>query len=169
MKTAIRPVRQDVFAVVLVASAEDWSAVRESLPDLRPGLALNREWISRTFGRRRVVFVDAGEEPIAAAATAQHAVDQWRPDILLSTADADAFYWVAENNRVPISPVRDEAFAGSTLLDGFEERLARAVPPSKPKAPPAQLAPEEPDDEGSVADAVVVFPDSGSEGPPTEA
>ena len=159
MRTAIRPVMQDVFAVVLVASAEDWSAVRESLPDLRPGLAVNREWISRTFGRRRVVFVHAGEEPIAAAATAQHAVDQWRPDVLLSTSNAAAFQWVAENNRVPMWPVRDEEFTGPALLDGFEERLDRAAPPPKKAAA----------DPPSIADAVVALPDSRTEGPPTEA
>ena len=161
MRTAIRPVRQDVFAVVLVVSGEDWTGIRSAFPDLRPGLALNREWISRAFGRRRVVFVLTGDECIAASATAQHAVDQWRPLILLSTVpedseEAKAFRWVAENNRVPLLPARDEASGDGGFLDGFEERLERAAP-NPPRRPV------------SVPDAEVVGPDGSAKGTPPDA
>jgi hypothetical protein len=107
MRTAIRPIRQDVFAVVLVASADDWQELRNAFPDLRPGTALGNEWTSRAFGRKRVVFVNTGTDAVSAAATAQHAADQWRPALFLVPRNADdaaahAFSWVAERNRIAL-------------------------------------------------------------------
>jgi hypothetical protein len=107
MRTAIRPIRQDVYAVVLVASAQDWQELRDAFPELRPGSALGSEWTSRAFGRKRVVFVNTGEDTVSAAAIAQHAADHWRPSALLmpgSTAGSavHAFQWVAERNRIPL-------------------------------------------------------------------
>lgn len=107
MRTAIRPIRQDVFAVVLIASAAGWQQLREAFPDLRPGSALGNEWTSRAFGRRRIVFVNTGSDAVSAAATAQHAADQWRPVSFVvpgqtDESAADAFRWVAERNRIPL-------------------------------------------------------------------
>jgi hypothetical protein len=107
MRTAIRPIRQDVFAVVLIASPKDWQELRDAFPDLRPGSALGNEWTSRAFGKRRVVFVYTGADVVSAAATAQHAADQWRPVLLLipegtEQAALDAFQWVAQRNRIAL-------------------------------------------------------------------
>ena len=108
MKTSIRPIRQDVYAVVLVASDENWQELRRAFPDLRPGLALGQEFTSRSFGKRRVVFMQTGSGSVSAAACAQHAADRWRPSRLLSTVDgetaeAEAFQWVAERNDIPLT------------------------------------------------------------------
>lgn len=128
MKTSIRPIRQDVFAVVLVASDEDWQEVRRAFPDLRPGLALGHEFTSRSFGRRRVVFMQTGIGAVSAAACAQHATDRWRPAMLMSTVDcggpeAEAFAWVAERNSVPLTPFQDGAASFTEALSSFDDRL----------------------------------------------
>lgn len=129
MKTAIRPIRQDVFAVVLVASDENWQEVRRAFPDLRPGLSLGHEFASRSFGRRRVVFMQTGSGAIAAAASAQHAADLWRPSMLLSTVDdgcpeAEAFAWVAERNSVRLTSFQDGAASFTETLSSFGVRVA---------------------------------------------
>jgi hypothetical protein len=117
MRTAIRPVRQDVFAVVLIASDDDWRQLRDAFPDMHPGSALGNEWTSRAFGRKRVVFVNTGSDIVSAAATAQHAADQWRPAVFLVPAAVEdaarsAFVWVAERNRIPM---RNHSSVGSIL------------------------------------------------------
>ena len=129
MKTSIRPIRQDVFAVVLVASDENWQEVRRAFPDLRPGLSLGREFTSRSFGRRRVVFMQTGSGAIPAAACAQHAADRWRPTMLLSSVEggaeeAEAFAWVAERNGVPLARFQDGAVSFTEALNSFDERVA---------------------------------------------
>ena len=121
MKTSIRPIRQDVYAVVLVASDEHWQEVRRAFPDLRPGLALGHEFTSRSFGKRRVVFMQTGTGSVSAAACAQHAADRWRPSILMSTVDggcpeAEAFAWVAERNDVPLTHFPASEPFGESLL-----------------------------------------------------
>lgn len=129
MKTSIRPIRQDVYAVVLVASDENWQEVRRAFPDLRPGLALGHEFASRSFGKRRVVFMQTGTGTISAAACAQHAADRWRPQILMSTVDgetaeAEAFQWVAERNDIALTPFSPEQ-------ESFSEALAGLLVPGK--------------------------------------
>jgi hypothetical protein len=129
MKTSIRPIRQDVFAVVLVASAEYWQEIRRAFPDLRPGQSLGHEFTSRNFGRYRVVFMQTGTGSVSAAASAQHAADRWRPAVMMSTADtegpeADAFAWVAERNGLSLTSFQDSASSFEETLTNIDERLA---------------------------------------------
>ena len=140
MKTSIRPIRQDVYAVVLVSSDENWQEVRRAFPDLRPGLALGREFTSRSFGKRRVVFMQTGTGTVSAAACAQHAADRWRPQMLLSTVDgetaeAEAFQWVAERNDIPLTDFSPEQ-------ESFSEALAGFIVPMKPQVPVPESPPE---------------------------
>ena len=129
MKTSIRPIRQDVFAVVLVTSAENWQEIRRAFPDLRPGLSLGLEFTSRNFGRHRVVFMQTGTGSISAAASAQHAADRWRPAVMMSAADsespeADAFAWVAEHNGLSLTRFQDSASSFQEALTNIDQRLA---------------------------------------------
>jgi hypothetical protein len=124
MKTAIRPIRRDVYAVALISSEDDWQELREAFPDLRPGSALGTEWTSRAFGKRRVVFVQTAVDPVGAAAHAQHAVDHWKPQRLIVAGSledpvADAFDWVCRHNRIPLE--RDGFESIGALLASFGE------------------------------------------------
>jgi hypothetical protein len=101
----IRPLRQDVHAVVLVPSDDGWSKLRQTYDNLRPGVALGREYLSRNFGRRRVVFVHTGENPVEAAVSAQYAIDRWTPQVLASDTTHEAFDHVAMRNGLQLSKV----------------------------------------------------------------
>ena len=150
MKTSIRPIRQDVYAVVLVASDENWQEVRRAFPDLRPGLALGHEFTSRTFGRRRVVIMQTGTGTVSAAACAQHAADRWRPAMLISSVDGDtpeaeAFIWVAERNDVPLAQLHHESEEFSEALAAFLAAAGakpKQVPPAAEPGPVEELEPE---------------------------
>lgn len=107
MTMPIRPLRQDVHAVVLVPSQERWQSLRETYETLRPGVALGREFLSRNFGKRRVVFVNTGEEAVEAAVSAQYAVDRWSPDVLACDGGNGAFDHVAMRNGMTLVPVED--------------------------------------------------------------
>lgn len=107
MKNALRPVRLQVYAVVLVCTADQWSAVQTQFPNTRPGSFRGREFLSRNWGTHRVVFLRVGEGTIACAATAQFGIDRWDPDVLMSTIPSDeagneAIRIVAELNGVTV-------------------------------------------------------------------
>src|SRR4051794_23537869 len=98
MKNALRPVRLQVYAVVLVSTPEQWSFVEKQFPNTRPGLFRGRQFLSRNFGTKRVVFLRSGEGCIRAAAAAQFGIDRWNPLLLMTTAEAgdDALNSIAE-------------------------------------------------------------------------
>ncbi len=107
MKHALRPVRLQVYAVVLVCTAEQWSAVQTQFPNSRPGIVRGREFLSRNWGPRRVVLVRVGDGAVGAAATAQFGIDRWDPDVLMSTiaaeeSEIEAIRTVARMNGVPL-------------------------------------------------------------------
>lgn len=102
MTKPIRPLMQDVHAVVLVSSKSEWQELRHSYEDLRPGIALGHEFLSRNFGRRRVVFVHTGEERMEAAVLAQYAVDRWSPRMLASGSEHEAYTHVASRNGLTL-------------------------------------------------------------------
>jgi hypothetical protein len=115
MTKPIRPLKQDVHAVVLVPSDGDWQALRQAYEDLRPGMALGHEFLSRNFGRRRVVFVHTGDDPVDAAISAQYAVDRWSPRLLASDAENHAFTHVALRNGLQLMPVEDLGLSSSAM------------------------------------------------------
>jgi hypothetical protein len=130
MKNALRPVRLQVYAVVLVCTAEQWSAVQAQFPNTRPGLFRGREFLSRNWGPRRVVFLHVGDGVIASAASAQFGIDRWDPDVLLTTTAAteeetDAIRRVADINGVPLI---DEPVSATNI----EATVPMALSPTPP-------------------------------------
>lgn len=107
MTKPIRPLKQDVHAVVLVPSNPEWQQVRQSYEDLRPGIGLGHEFLSRNFGRRRVVFFHTGGDEVEAAVSAQYAIDRWSPRVLASDTDHEAFSHVANRNGLPLMRVEE--------------------------------------------------------------
>ena len=103
-------------------SESEWEAVRHSYEDLRPGMALGREFLSRSFGRRRVVFVHTGENPVEAAVSAQYAVDRWSPRVLASDTEHDAFMHVASRNGLPLTPVDSLGLVVSDFVNAAYHR-----------------------------------------------
>jgi hypothetical protein len=107
MSTPVRPLRQDVYAVALIARDQDWDELRAAWESARPGLALGREWMSRVHGRKRIVMIHTGEDELAAAVSAQYAVDRWKPRVLAAATPMTAFSHVADRNNLRLN-ARDE-------------------------------------------------------------
>lgn len=107
MTRPIRPIQQDVYAVVLIPSCDDWRSLCGAYDDLRPGVAFGHEFLSLHFGPRRVVYVHTGDEPIEAAVSSQYAIDRWNPRIVASRATLDAYTYVAERNGRPLAAYDD--------------------------------------------------------------
>jgi hypothetical protein len=103
MSTPVRPLRQDVYAVALIARDQDWDELRSAWESARPGLALGREWMSRVHGRKRIVMIHTGEEEMAAAVSAQYAVDRWKPRVLAAATPMAAFAHVAGRNHLRLT------------------------------------------------------------------
>ncbi|MDZ4802589.1 MAG: hypothetical protein SGI92_30890 [Bryobacteraceae bacterium] len=92
---------------MLICTAEQWAAVQTQFPNTRPGVFRGREFLSRNWGTRRVVFLHVGDGVVASAASTQFGIDRWDPNVLLSTTAAtqeetEAIFRVAELNGVPL-------------------------------------------------------------------
>jgi adenosylhomocysteine nucleosidase len=84
------------FAVVVIVSADaEWRVVRSLFPDAEAVPTPLGEWLTVTFpvsvNRNPVVFFHGGWGKIAAAASAQYAIDRWRPDLLLNLGTCGGF------------------------------------------------------------------------------
>src|SRR4051812_30113839 len=88
MKTPMKPGRTEVFSAVGVCTPERWGEIASEFGEPGPGRSRGRDFVSRTYDNRRVVFLNAGEGVVAIAAATQFAVDRWQPRILLRTSDA---------------------------------------------------------------------------------
>jgi hypothetical protein len=117
MSTPVRPLRQDVYAVALIARDADWDEVRTAWESARPGLALGREWMWRVHGRKRIVLMHTGEEEMPAAVSAQYAVDRWKPRVLAAATPMDAFSHVAGRNNLPLEQREPDESAIAAWLE----------------------------------------------------
>lgn len=136
MTSAIRPIRIDVLAVVLVGSDERWARWKTAYGAERAGVTVWGEFFIRGVGWHRVIFFHTGAGPVAEAAGIQFALDRWRP-ALLATAEpvSDAVSAVADRNGIDLitvpsqEPSEDDAdvtgAVTSVLLEAAESRLAQ--------------------------------------------
>lgn len=140
MRHGRRPVRVQVYAAVLVCTAEQWENVRGHAGSVRPGITRGREFLARHYQSRRVVFVRAGEDAVEAASSAQLAIDLWDPRVLIVTAGPDgAEEAVRHIARISGLPALPESLATGSLdeslpaaLAAAEESLRLPVPASVP-------------------------------------
>jgi len=128
MKHALRPVRLQVYAVVLVSTPEQWIFVEKQFPNTRPGLFRGRQFFSRNFGTKRVVFLRAGDGEIHAAAATQFGIDRWNPLVFLTTAEQDdpvlsAIPQICELNGVRLAA---ETVAASSIEDSVPAAIVKA-------------------------------------------
>jgi hypothetical protein len=145
MRQTLRPVRLQVYAVVLVHTDEQWAAVQLQFPNSRPGSFRGREFLSRNWGPRRVVLLRVGEGVILSAATAQFGIDRWEPEVLMSTlaaaeADGQAVRTVATMNGVRLV---EQPIAAANLEDSVPLAIAASKP--QPSQQPTPEPAHEPD------------------------
>ena len=73
--------------VVLVSCGYEWKALTPLFPDARPETSPPGEW----FTANGSVFLWGGFGKIAAAASAQYAIDRWRPRLLVNIGTCGGF------------------------------------------------------------------------------
>ena len=103
MSGPVRPLHQEVAVLAFIPDEDQWQEVLQSWGGARPGSALGCEWVTRFQGKKRVVAIHTGIDDIAAAVSAQYAVDRWQPGSLASADPMPVFAHVAERNGLALS------------------------------------------------------------------
>jgi hypothetical protein len=134
MRHARRPIRLDVYAVVLVCTPERWDEVRQQFSGVSPGISQGREFLSRTYANRRVVLLRSGEGVVAAAAAAQFAIDRWNPRVVMRTASDEGQEAAIEE----VSRINGAALLAEPLDSGDIGELMEAAFVASDEMPPSQ-------------------------------
>jgi adenosylhomocysteine nucleosidase len=89
-----------VDLLVLVSATSEWRAVKEYFPDAQPGRTPFGEEFEQRAGARPAVFVKGGWGKISAAASAQYAIDRWRPRLVINLGTCGGFEGHIERGEV---------------------------------------------------------------------
>lgn len=81
--------------VVVVSAGSEWRALKSALSDVAPQPSPYGEWFVREVAiaerEEPVVFLHGGWGKIAAAASAQYAIDRWSPELLVNLGTCGGF------------------------------------------------------------------------------
>jgi adenosylhomocysteine nucleosidase len=91
-------------AVVIVSANMEWKAVKEVYPDVRMQKTPWGETFERTVdvagSPTTIVFLHGGWGKVAAAGSAQYAIDRWRPRYLINLGTAGGFAGAIERHAI---------------------------------------------------------------------
>lgn len=91
-------------AVVIVSANMEWKVVKEIYPDVRMEKTPWGETFERTVDvagtPTHVVFLHGGWGKVAAAGSAQYAIDRWRPRYLINLGTAGGFAGAIERHAI---------------------------------------------------------------------
>jgi adenosylhomocysteine nucleosidase len=88
---AIAPHEVPPKAVVIVSANMEWKAVKAAVPEARMQPTPWGEDFEQTIGGERVVWFHGGWGKVAAAGSAQYAIDRWRPRYVVNLGTAGGF------------------------------------------------------------------------------
>lgn len=99
---------QDAGRVVVIVSAgQEWRAIREVLPQAQVWTSPLGEWFVHHLdvggSELPVVFLHGGWGKIAAAASAQYAIDRWAPPLLVNLGTCGGFQGRIERGAVVLA------------------------------------------------------------------
>ncbi len=77
--------------VVVISANAEWRAVKELYPDLQIQQSPFGEFADLTFDLRPVILFHGGWGKISAAASAQYAIDKFKPDLLINLGTCGGF------------------------------------------------------------------------------
>ena len=82
--------------VVIISANAEWRVVRDYFPDCQVSQSPFGEWFSNEFSfepeiREPVLFVQGGWGKVAAGASAQFAIDAWRPSLIINLGTCGGF------------------------------------------------------------------------------
>lgn len=87
--------KENVDVAVIISADIEWRAVRNLLPELNRGKSPFGEFCllaaNNPIGDRRVLFFQGGWGKISAAASAQYAIDRWKPRLLINIGTCGGF------------------------------------------------------------------------------
>lgn len=115
-------------AVVIISANAEWKIVKELYPDAAYQKTPWGEAFERTIDGERVVYLHGGWGKVAAAGSAQYAIDRWRPRTLINLGTAGGFAGSIERHAI----VLVERTSSTTPA----ARPTATSPPS-PRAPPS--------------------------------
>jgi adenosylhomocysteine nucleosidase len=86
---------ENIDVIVIVSADIEWQAVQNLLPELDRGRSPFGEFCLLTscnqIGDRRVILFQGGWGKISAAASAQYAIDRWKPHLLFNIGTCGGF------------------------------------------------------------------------------
>ena len=87
-------------ALVIISANAEWRAVKQILPDVQIQPTPLGETFITDLGIGRLRFLHGGWGKISAAATAQYALDLWKPDLLINLGTCGGFEGRVERGTV---------------------------------------------------------------------
>jgi adenosylhomocysteine nucleosidase len=85
-------------AIIIVSADAEWQAIKEIVPGIRLRSSPYGEWFERKEERVELIFFHGGWGKIAAAGSAQYAIDQWHPDLLINLGTCGGLAGKIEKN-----------------------------------------------------------------------
>lgn len=90
-------------AVVVISANAEWKVVRAVYPDARPEQTPWGETFERTVAGERVVFFHGGWGKVAAAGSAQYAIDRWHPRTLINLGTCGGFAAAIDKHAIVLA------------------------------------------------------------------
>lgn len=114
--------------VVIISANIEWRIVREIYADLEPQASPFGEWFLRDIRvagtPEPVVFLHGGWGKISAAATAQYALDEWTPDLLVNLGTCGGFAGTIERGTIILAE-RTVVYDIYEQMGDHDEHIAR--------------------------------------------
>jgi adenosylhomocysteine nucleosidase len=100
---AAAPAEVPVKAVVVVSANTEWKVVKQVYPDARYEPTPWGETFERTIDGARVVYLHGGWGKVAAAGSAQYAIDRWHPRYVINLGTCGGFDGAIERHTVVLA------------------------------------------------------------------
>ena len=92
--------KQSIRTVVIVSANVEWRAMRAIFPQADYQRGPYGEWFTKQVAGQDVVFMHGGWGKIAAAGSAQYAIDHWKPDLLVNLGTCGGFEGEIERGTI---------------------------------------------------------------------
>lgn len=104
--------------LVIVSANAEWRIVKEYYRPITTSETPFGEWFEERVGETPLIFLQGGWGKISAAASAQYALDRWKPDLLINLGTCGGFKGAVERGEIIL--------AEATLVYDIYERMGDA-------------------------------------------
>jgi adenosylhomocysteine nucleosidase len=87
-------------AVIIISANTEWRVAREYYPEAQTQRSPFGEWFEYELDERTLIFLHGGWGKIAAAASAQYAIDRWSPGLLVNLGTCGGFLGCIERGAL---------------------------------------------------------------------